>query len=57
MTTKSETRPLPPYPIPLRGIQVKIRVFEPDSRQFVPLRELSAEDQKWIRKRMGKKTQ
>jgi type II secretory pathway component PulJ len=23
----------PPYPIPLRGIQVKIRVFEPDSRQ------------------------
>lgn len=24
---------LPPYPIPLRGIQVKIRVFEPDSKQ------------------------
>ena len=24
----------PPYPIPLRGIQVKIRVFEPDSRQI-----------------------
>jgi hypothetical protein len=23
----------PPYPSPLRGIQVKIRVFEPDSRQ------------------------
>ena len=23
----------PPYPIPLRGIQVKIRAFEPDSRQ------------------------
>ena len=23
----------PPYPIPLRGIQVKIRTFEPDSRQ------------------------
>ena len=23
----------PPYPYPLRGIQVKIRVFEPDSRQ------------------------
>jgi hypothetical protein len=22
-----------PYPAPLRGIQVKIRVFEPDSRQ------------------------
>jgi hypothetical protein len=24
----------PPYPIPLRGIQVKIRIFEPDSRQI-----------------------
>ena len=24
----------PPYPVPLRGIQVKIRVFEPDSRQI-----------------------
>ena len=24
----------PPYPAPLRGIQVKIRVFEPDSRQI-----------------------
>jgi hypothetical protein len=23
----------PPYPVPLRGIQVKIRIFEPDSRQ------------------------
>jgi hypothetical protein len=23
----------PPYPVPLRGIQVKIRVFEPDSKQ------------------------
>src|SRR5207248_1456949 len=23
----------PPYPYPLRGIQVKIRVYEPDSRQ------------------------
>jgi hypothetical protein len=23
----------PPYPFPLRGIQVKIRTFEPDSRQ------------------------
>jgi hypothetical protein len=23
----------PPYPVPLRGIQVKIRVYEPDSRQ------------------------
>ena len=24
----------PPYPIPLRGIQVKIRIFEPDSKQI-----------------------
>ena len=24
----------PPYPVPLRGIQVKIRVYEPDSRQI-----------------------
>jgi type II secretory pathway pseudopilin PulG len=24
----------PPYPVPLRGIQVKIRIFEPDSRQI-----------------------
>jgi hypothetical protein len=24
----------PPYPAPLRGIQVKIRIFEPDSRQI-----------------------
>jgi len=24
---------IPPYPVPLRGVQVKIRVFEPDSRQ------------------------
>jgi hypothetical protein len=24
----------PPYPVPLRGIQVRIRVFEPDSRQI-----------------------
>lgn len=24
----------PPYPVPLRAIQVKIRVFEPDSRQI-----------------------
>jgi type II secretory pathway component PulJ len=29
----SELRTSPPYPYPLRGIQVKIRVFEPDSRQ------------------------
>ena len=25
---------VPPYPVPLRGVQVKIRVFEPDSRQI-----------------------
>ncbi|HYW78837.1 MAG TPA: hypothetical protein VE890_04635, partial [Thermoguttaceae bacterium] len=24
----------PPYPVPLRGIRVKIRAFEPDSRQI-----------------------
>jgi hypothetical protein len=24
----------PPYPVPLRGIQVRIRVYEPDSRQI-----------------------
>lgn len=30
----------PPYPIPLRGIQVKIRVFEPDSKQ---VREVTVE--------------
>ncbi len=29
----SERRTSPPYPIPLRGIQVTIRAFEPDSRQ------------------------
>jgi len=23
-----------PYPVPLKGVQVKIRVFEPDSRQI-----------------------
>jgi hypothetical protein len=28
----SERLTSPPYPVPLRGIQVKIRVFEPDSR-------------------------
>ena len=28
-----ETRFAPPYPAPLRGIQIKIRTFEPDSRQ------------------------
>ncbi|MFZ5830179.1 MAG: PilW family protein [Planctomycetota bacterium] len=26
-------KPFPPYPAPLRGIQVKIRCFDPDSRQ------------------------
>ena len=30
----AEKQSTPPYPIPLRGIQVKIRVFEPDSRQI-----------------------
>lgn len=25
---------VPPYPVPLRGIQIKIRCFEPDSRQI-----------------------
>lgn len=29
----SEMETSPPYPVPLRGIQVKIRVFEPGSRQ------------------------
>jgi hypothetical protein len=29
----TEKAHIPPYPVPLRGIQVKIRVFEPDSKQ------------------------
>jgi hypothetical protein len=29
-----ETDTSPPYPVPLRGIQIRIRVFEPDSRQI-----------------------
>jgi hypothetical protein len=29
-----ERETMPPYPVPLRGIQVKIRTFEPDSRQI-----------------------
>ena len=29
-----ERETFPPYPVPLRGIQVKIRVFDPDSRQI-----------------------
>ena len=29
----NEPRLPPPYPAPLRGIQIKIRTFEPDSRQ------------------------
>jgi len=29
----NERETMAPYPVPLRGIQVKIRVFEPDSRQ------------------------
>jgi hypothetical protein len=32
--TAGENETAPPYPIPLRGIQVKIRIFEPDSRQI-----------------------
>lgn len=28
-----EWETVPPYPVPLRGIQIEIRVFEPDSRQ------------------------
>jgi hypothetical protein len=32
----------PPYPVPLRGIQVKIRCFEPDSRQ---IREITIEQE------------
>ena len=28
-----EMETAPPYPVPLRGIQIKIRTFEPDSRQ------------------------
>ena len=31
---ESEKLTSPPYPVALRGIQVKIRVFEPDSRQI-----------------------
>ena len=30
---KTGTDRAPPYPCPLRGVQVKIRVFEPDSKQ------------------------
>jgi len=30
----NEKSNLPPYPYPLRGVQVKIRIFEPDSRQI-----------------------
>jgi hypothetical protein len=29
----AELQAPPPYPVPLRGIQIKIRVYEPDSRQ------------------------
>ncbi len=31
---------VPPYPVPLRGIQIKIRCFEPDSKQ---IREITIE--------------
>jgi prepilin-type N-terminal cleavage/methylation domain-containing protein len=30
----NEKADTPPYPVPLRGIQVKIRTFEPDSKQI-----------------------
>jgi len=30
----NEWETMPPYPVPLRGIQVKIRVYEPSSRQI-----------------------
>jgi type II secretory pathway component PulJ len=30
----AEMETSPPYPVPLRAIQIKIRVFEPDSRQI-----------------------
>ena len=33
-TGKGDNETAPPYPAPLRGIQVKIRVFEPDSRSI-----------------------
>lgn len=33
-SASGENETAPPYPIPLRGIQVKIRIFEPDSRQI-----------------------
>ena len=36
----SEQLTSPPYPVPLRGIQVKIRCFEPDSKQ---IREITIE--------------
>jgi hypothetical protein len=28
-----EQETLAPYPLPLRGVQVKLRVYEPDTRQ------------------------
>ena len=31
--TASNFETSPPYPVPLRGIKVKIRCYEPDSRQ------------------------
>ena len=33
--TAGENETAPPYPVTLRGIQVKIRTFEPDSRQIL----------------------
>jgi prepilin-type N-terminal cleavage/methylation domain-containing protein len=29
-----ENQTAPPYPVPLRGIQIKVRIFEPDSREI-----------------------
>jgi hypothetical protein len=37
---QSESITQPPYPVALRGIQIKIRCFEPDSRQ---VREITIE--------------
>ena len=34
LTTISRKLHPPPYAVPLRGIQVKIRAFEPDSKQI-----------------------
>ncbi len=33
IVSAGERETLPPFPVPLRGLQVRIRVYEPDSRQ------------------------